>query len=140
MTTTDTIQNFEDILTDIDILNLLLQDKTTNEYIIWATNDYEYIGRNYGFKSQLTPLSIIVNNEFIIKSRADKEKTIQLLRSKEKAEVFTPSWICNKQNNLIDNAWFEQENIFNTETEKGWIVNNDKIIFPINKNWKCSIY
>jgi hypothetical protein len=31
------------------------------------------------------------------------------------AEVFTPSWICNAQNNLIDNAWFGKRNVFNTE-------------------------
>ena len=28
-------------------------------------------------------------------------------------ECNTPSWICNKQNNLVDNAWFGSENIFN---------------------------
>ena len=31
------------------------------------------------------------------------------------AEVFTPSWICNAQNNLIDNAWFERKDVFNKE-------------------------
>jgi hypothetical protein len=31
------------------------------------------------------------------------------------AEVFTPSWICNAQNNLIDNTWFGRDNVFNKE-------------------------
>lgn len=136
MTTNDTVQNSDDILTDIEVLDCLLHDKTTNENIIWASNDYEHMGRCYGFKSPITSFSIIKNNECIIKSRADKDKSVQLLRSKEKAEVFTPSWICNKQNNLIDNAWFERENVFNTETENGWTVNNDKIIFPFDKTWE----
>lgn len=25
---------------------------------------------------------------------------------RDKAEVFTPSWVCNAQNNLVDNQWF----------------------------------
>ena len=42
---------------------------------------------------------------------------MQQQRSREMAEVFTPSWICNKQNNLIDNAWFGRENVFNVEID-----------------------
>lgn len=56
------------------------------------------------------------------------------------AEVFTPSWICNAQNNLIDNAWFGKEDVFNYEKalsdgNKGWEVNTDKITFPKGKTW-----
>lgn len=54
------------------------------------------------------------------------------------AEVFTPSWICNPQNNLIDNAWFGKEGVFNHEKTlfegtKDWVVNTDKVIFPKGK-------
>ena len=54
------------------------------------------------------------------------------------AEVFTPSWICNAQNNLIDNAWFERKNVFNKEIpdEKKWKTNQAKIEFPKQKTWK----
>ena len=37
---------------------------------------------------------------------------------------------------MIDNAWFGYENVFNTENDKTWITNNNKIIFPKNKSWK----
>jgi hypothetical protein len=47
--------------------------------------------------------------------RVHKDKLLQLSRSKEMAEVFTPSWICNAQNNLVDNSWFGRDNVFNTE-------------------------
>lgn len=52
--------------------------------------------------------------------------------------MFTPSWICNKQNNLIDNDWFAKENVFNKETDKGWITNTKTIKFPkkLNKTWQ----
>lgn len=39
-----------------------------------------------------------------------------------------PLWICNKQNSLVDNAWFGCECVFNTEVDNpdgthSWIVN-----------------
>ena len=52
-------------------------------------------------------------NRALIRPRIYKSKEEQKVRSKENAEVFTPSWICNKQNNLIDNAWFNREGVLN---------------------------
>lgn len=57
------------------------------------------------------------------------------------AEVFTPSWICNKQNNLVDNAWFGRECVFNTEVDNPdgfhtWIVNAEPVVFPEGKTWR----
>lgn len=57
-------------------------------------------------------------------------------RCKKNAEVFTPSWMCNIQNNLIDNRWFGQNNVFNKELNKKWITNTQKIQFPNKKIWK----
>jgi hypothetical protein len=34
----------------------------------------------------------------------------------------------------VDNAWFEGENIFNREIEKGWETNTEKVKFPDKKN------
>ena len=62
-----------------------------------------------------------------------KSKDEQSSRVRNKAEVFTPSWVCNKQNNLIDNAWFGREGVFNIETENGWLPTTEKIVFPKNK-------
>ena len=42
------------------------------------------------------------NYQEIIRPRAVKSKEEQTQRAKDKAEVFTPAWICNAQNNLID--------------------------------------
>jgi len=73
--------------------------------------------------------------------RVQKDKEMQQSRVRDMAEVFTPSWICNAQNNLIDNAWFGREVVFNTETTNQdgthtWIVNPNKIIYPEGKTWK----
>ena len=48
--------------------------------------------------------------------------------------MFTPSWVCNAQNNLVDNAWFEKTSVFNVENGKSWIATTDKIEFPHKKN------
>ena len=54
------------------------------------------------------------------------------------AEVFTPSWVCNAQNNLIDEAWFGRKDVFNVEdSEKHtWQTLPNKIAFPEGKTWK----
>ena len=39
-------------------------------------------------------------------------------------------------NNNCDNVWFGKENVFNTETEQGWITAIGKIEFPKRKRWQ----
>lgn len=68
--------------------------------------------------------------------RHTKARDTQKKRTKNVAEVFTPSWVCNAQNNLIDGAWFGRDNVFNTESEKSWKTNPDKVKFPDGKDWK----
>src|SRR5690625_2078460 len=53
------------------------------------------------------------------------------------SEVFKPSWVCNLQNNLIDNAWFGQKNVVNKEIpeKKNWETVEKKIVFPKEKTW-----
>ena len=123
------------------VLDILLQDHTTNHNIFWATTNYQELGDNYQFSSQINTKSITEENGHIIIPRVKKDKELQLSRVREMAEVFTPSWICNAQNNLIDNAWFGRENVFNTEIQlengtRTWKVNRNKISFPEGKTWK----
>lgn len=127
-----------------DVLEILLRDHTTQKNIFWATNNYEHLGQPYSFNSPILRELITGENGDIIMPRIHKDKILQQSRSKEMAEVFTPSWICNAQNNLIDNAWFGRENVFNSEvsTENdsiGWRTNSEKIIFPKGKTWRAYI-
>ncbi|MBV6474359.1 MAG: hypothetical protein JPMHGGIA_02665 [Saprospiraceae bacterium] len=123
------------------VLDTLLLDHTTQQNIFWATDNYEHIGEKYSFHSQILPDLISGDYGSIIMPRVHKDKLLQLSRSKEMAEVFTPSWICNAQNNLIDNTWFCRENVFNTEIlakdgSKIWETNSEKITYPKGKTWK----
>ena len=117
-----------------EVLQILLIDRTTNRNIIWGTEDYEAFGEEYNSHYPILFELIISKNLGVIQPRILKTKESQGNRTKKKAEVFTPSWICNAQNNLVDNAWFGCENIFNREIEKGWETNIEKIKFPDKKN------
>ena len=124
-----------------DVLQILLRDHTTQKNIFWATDNYEHLGDGYRFNDQIFVELITGDNGNIIMPRIQKSKILQQSRSKKMAEVFTPSWICNAQNNLIDSAWFGKKNIFNKEIKRQdgsctWKVNNEKITFPENKTWK----
>lgn len=123
---------------DREVLEILITDRTMNRNIIWATSDYEFLGREYNSHFPILIELIINENRSVIKPRVLKTKENQGNRTKDKAEVFTPSWICNAQNNLIDNAWFGRNNVFNREKIKSWETTTDKIEFPDNKNktWK----
>ncbi len=124
-----------------DVLEILLRDHSTQKNIFWATNNYQHLGKSYNSKSYILPELITGEYGNIIMPRVHKDKALQQSRSKEMAEVFTPSWICNAQNNLIDNAWFGKHGVFNQEKTmsdgaKSWEVNTNKITFPKGKTWR----
>ena len=124
-----------------DVLDILIRDHTTRENIFWATNDYQHLGEPYSYSSPITPQLITGENGNIIMPRVHKDQALQKVRSKERAEVFTPSWVCNAQNNLIDNNWFDVEGTFNkeiinTDGKKSWESNFKEIKFPEGKTWK----
>ena len=123
---------------DSTLLNILLKDNSSGKNIIWATDDYTQYDETYTKDRQITVFSVTGKNGTIIKPRVEKTKQEQLTRVRDKAEVFTPSWICNKQNNLVDNAWFGRENVFNVEQEKTWTATQEKITFPTEdgKTWQ----
>ena len=117
------------LLLDKELLQILLFDRTTRSNIIWATKDYEYLGEDYSEFSAITPLSITGVNSKLIQPRTAKTVGAQSGRTRNKAEVFTPSWMCNTQNNLIDTQWFGRIGVFNTEREAGWVTNNEAVDF-----------
>ena len=140
------IQENEIFSLSSDLLSTLLKDHTLSSEdkqvnIFWATDDYATRGAGYQYADQITIESITGENGNIVVPRSVKSRAAQLQRSKEMAEVFTPSWICNKQNNLIDNEWFGSENIFNTEIDNpdgshDWSPTATKIEFPEGKTWR----
>ena len=124
-----------------DVLDILLRDHTTQKNIFWATDNYRDLGESYRYSSQILPELITRERGNVIMPRVHKDKILQQSRSKEMAEVFTPSWICNAQNNLIDKTWFGTESGFNKEIllengSKTWVTNKEKITFSGDKTWQ----
>ena len=115
---------------DKNILLILLKDRSTGKNILWATDDYKDLGIGFAADDEITLPAITGTHGNLIKPRALKSKEEQGARTRNMAEVFTPLWICNKQNNLADNAWFGRENVFNTENGRDWQATEGKIAFP----------
>jgi len=118
-----------------EILDLLLLDHSSGKNIIWGTKHYWRHGKGFRECEQIKSELITSRNGYIIKPRVKKTQTEQKKRSKENAEVFTPSWVCNKQNNIVDETWFGYKNSFNVEVCETWIT-NEKVIFNNNLKWK----
>ena len=112
---------------DVVVLETLLIDWTMTALnggspvnIKWAVDDYlkEYPDRaGYGCEDQIALDAISSSNGKdlkVVTPRVKKRKEEQDRRTAQKAEVFTPSWICNEQNNLVDEAWFgRKDKLFN---------------------------
>ena len=134
----ETVDIAEQSIADMsyDLMKVLLKDKTTGKYILWATDNYIQYGDSYRPSQEITPELIIGKNTDIIQPRVSKSQGEQQKRTRDKAEVFTPSWICNQQNNLIDDAWFGRTGVFNQADETTWVTNAEKVHFPDGKKWQ----
>lgn len=109
----------------------LLEDHSSGQNIYWATDNYMDRGEGFGF---FDPIEIDkIKGDEIIRPRVRKSQDEQTQRVRDKAEVFTPAWICNAQNNLVDDAWFGCEGVFNRGIEKEepfeWIDRGEPIDF-----------
>lgn len=132
---TDYDINIEDIYSSCpELFAILLRDNTTKKNIIWATDHYKNKGLGYSITDEIKPCHL--NGKVrAIRPRIEKSKAEQTKRSKDNAEVFTPSWIVNKQNNLADNAWFGEKNKFNIENPNNSWTPTEKVIFDGEKTW-----
>ena len=135
--TKDVIEN-NTVSFNEQVLAVLLIDRSTKKNIVWATDDYIDFGVGYSPESEITIDKISGIHSFIITPRILKEKQKQSNRTRNKAEVFTPSWICNEQNNLVDEQWFGRADVFNIAGDKGWKTVKTKIAFPSkpSKTWQ----
>ena len=92
------------------LFDILLKDKNTDKNIIWGTNDYRKLGMEYSADCEITYDSLINLDSEFLQPRVTKSKEVQKGRTKDKAEVFTPSWICEFMNNYCEKDWFNKNN------------------------------
>lgn len=120
-------QNTVDIIEDQiprELLKILLIDHTTRKNVLWATD--------IGGHKEHNPIQIkdiVGENGLVLRPRVKKSDEEKKLRTKKRAEVFTPSWVCNEQLNAADNLWFFGK----TAPGKGSPFNS-----PVGKRWKTT--
>lgn len=96
----------------LDVLSCLLVDRTTKKNILWADNEYVMRGKGYEPYDEIAPDLILpkfTSNERIIEPRVAKSAYAQAWRTKQKAEVFTPPWLCRRMVDCLDDAFFGDE-------------------------------
>ena len=127
----------ENHLLEIDkrLLPILLFDRSSQRSLRWATDDYADSGNGFSRNYAVGIRCITGKNGDVIRPRISKEIQEQDRRSRDMAEVFTPSWVCNAQNNLIDEAWFGRPDVFNVENTYTWVTNVSKVLFG-DKTWQ----
>ena len=120
-----------------EVLTALLADHTTQQNIFWACQSYASLGEGYGFSDPLTVEAITGDQGNVIRPRAVKAREEQQQRSREMAEVFTPSWLCNEMNNEADAQWFGRTDVFNTvDAHHQWHPRPEAILLPEGKTWQ----
>ncbi len=107
------------------ILEILLLDRTTSspqrtQNIIWANDNYkEFDAVSYAATAQIRPELITGKRGSLIMPRALKAVAVQKKRTKTKAEVFTPTWIVKKQNDIVDSDYKSDD--LETYTRRKWL-------------------
>jgi hypothetical protein len=89
-----------------NILSTLLKDHSTEKNIVWADTEYQKLGLGYAPYDEITCEKIADRNLGTVEPRVTKNVDKQAWRTRSKAEVFTPSWLCAKMVDALDDAFF----------------------------------
>lgn len=118
------------------LLDILISDRSSGKTLVWGTNNYSNHGIGYYEDNHIFSKLITGYNHSLLKPRINKSQKEQKKRSRDMAEVFTPSWVCNKQNNLVDESWFGKKGAFNEEKDDNTWIATKKVNFPDGKTWQ----
>lgn len=118
------------------VLPALLQDKTTKENILFATDSYSACGEGCSERDQITVEKLRCFDSLELQPRVLKSLEAQKLRTRVKAEVMTPGWIICKMNEYCDEEWFGRPNVFTVLNGTEWEPTQGKIVFPEGKTWQ----
>lgn len=111
-----------------DIIEQLLLDRTRSmemtHNIIWATGDQP-------------TTEITEKDTHNIVPRCRKPKEVQRGRTKNKAEVFTPTWVVNQMINMGERERYGSDSLFNVATTDGhqWTP-TDHVELPDGVSWQ----
>lgn len=112
------------------VLDWLLRDKTMKRNILWATADYAGYGPGYEDTAPITRAGLWALPEDALTPRTFKGMAQRQKRTRAKAEVSTPAWVCNRMNNHLDERWFGRGDLFNAASGQSWTPTADPVPFP----------
>ena len=117
------------------VLSILLKDRTANRNILFATDAYaEKPG--CGPQDSMKVEHFRGGNALSIRPRAAKSALEQRERTRQMAEVFTPTWLCNVMNNVLDEEWFGQPEVFTViEGAQTWSA-TERVSFEPAERWR----
>ena len=117
------------------VLSILLKDRTANRNILFATDAYaEKPG--CGPQDSMKVEHFRGGNALSIRPRAAKSALEQRERTRQMAEVFTPTWLCNVMNNVLDEVWFGQPEVFTViEGAQTWSA-TEQVSFEPAERWR----
>lgn len=114
------------------VLPTLLKDQTTRYNIIFATDAYEGKDPTDHIQEEM----FLTDNPVVIQPRSFKSLQEQQKRTRHMAEVFTPTWLCNRMNNYLEEQWFGRADVFNRELpDNKWETVEGAIAFPEGRSW-----
>lgn len=115
-------------------LRHLLIDRTTGGSILWGTDAYMARGEAYERNREIKEALILVDKATVIETRSRKTFEEQNERTKKRAEVFTPRWICTKMNNFLDEEWIAEADFFKSHNWNDFERQITKV-----KRWKAYV-
>ena len=125
------------------VLDTLLKDRSTGKNIIWGTDPPEELQtvmyEPVTDRSQITTQQLRLTHYEVVLPRMMKQTDTQQQRTRKKGEVFSPAWVCNKMNNVLDADWFrglgaeESAGQFTVELPQGWQTMETPVQFPVCK-------
>ena len=103
----------------MSLLNILLKDRTTKRNIKWASPSYKGMGKLFHADREIRASLITGKYGTIIQPRVEKSKQKQELRTKKRAEVFTPAWLVDKQGRMVEQETGPMD--FNSYIRRKWL-------------------
>lgn len=123
-----------------EILTELLKDHTTEKNIFWASSDYSELGQGFEVNDIIETHSVTGRYGKVIMSRILKTKAQKKKRTIEKAEIFTPAWVCNDMCNAGDESYRAKDSDFNksdyVDGKHVWCACSEPIRFAEGVTWQ----
>lgn len=115
------------------VREMLLKDFSSQSNIVFGTDSYERYGKGYGIFDHIDLSKIVNDGKFAIRRKIDKDDDDSYDRAKKHSETFTPSWVCELMNDVIDDEYFGIDSVF-SDLKQIEGISEDKIKDYVNQS------